>query len=148
MSAAITWTRTYILYFSQPEREESAAILAPVLIENGHIADINLEFVSSDCDYEVIDCKNGYLLPGLIDSHVHIHAGPDLPVGTREEPIRAAMRTAGNARKYLECGFTTVRSMGGTEGQEVGVREAVKDGLFVGPDVVASEAVLQLKTVG
>lgn len=38
--------------------------------------------------------------------------------------------------------------MGGTEGQEVGVREAVKDGLFVGPDVVASEAVLQLKTVG
>jgi imidazolonepropionase-like amidohydrolase len=67
----------------------------------------------------VIDLGGRYVVPGLIDAHVHI-------ANTR------ALRTA------LESGVTTVRSAGVSHYVDVGLRELVKQGVLVGPDVVAS----------
>jgi imidazolonepropionase-like amidohydrolase len=66
-----------------------------------------------------IDLAGRYVVPGLIDAHVHIAGLP-------------AMRAA------LESGVTTVRSAGVSHYVDVGLRELVKQGQVAGPDVVAA----------
>ena len=66
-----------------------------------------------------LDLGGRYLLPGLIDAHVHIGNA-------------AAMRAA------LESGVTTVRSAGVSHFEDVGLRELVKRGVLPGPDVLAT----------
>ncbi len=68
---------------------------------------------------KVLDVRGRYLVPGLIDAHVHI------------ANLRA-LRTA------LESGVTTVRSSGVSSYVDVGMRELVKQGAVLGPDVLAS----------
>jgi imidazolonepropionase-like amidohydrolase len=66
-----------------------------------------------------LDLRNRFVLPGLIDAHVHIGN------------LRA-LRTA------LESGVTTVRSAGASYYADVGIRELVRQGAVMGPDMVAS----------
>jgi imidazolonepropionase-like amidohydrolase len=66
-----------------------------------------------------LDVRGRHVVPGLIDAHVHI------------ANLRA-MRTA------LESGVTTVRSAGVSSFVDVGLRELVKQGAVIGPDVVAA----------
>lgn len=68
---------------------------------------------------KTLDARGRYVIPGLIDAHVHI-------------ATLRAMRTA------LESGVTTVRSSGVSYYVDVGLRELVKQGNVVGPDVVAA----------
>jgi imidazolonepropionase-like amidohydrolase len=65
------------------------------------------------------DLRNRYVVPGLIDAHVHISSAPQL-------------------RAALESGVTTVRSAGVSHFVDVGLRELVKKGFLAGPDVVAA----------
>src|SRR5688572_16732413 len=67
----------------------------------------------------VVDLRGRYVVPGLIDAHVHIGS-------------LAQMRAA------LESGVTTVRSAGVSHFVDVGLRELVKKGFVAGPDVVAA----------
>lgn len=66
-----------------------------------------------------IDLRGRYVVPGLIDAHVHIGS-------------IAQMRAA------LESGVTTVRSAGASHFADVGLRELVKRGALAGPDMVAA----------
>jgi imidazolonepropionase-like amidohydrolase len=66
-----------------------------------------------------IDVRGRYVVPGLIDAHVHIANA-------------RAMRTA------LESGVTTARSAGVAHYSDVGFRELVKKGAIAGPEIVAS----------
>ena len=65
------------------------------------------------------DLRGRYVVPGLIDAHVHIGSLPQL-------------------RQALESGVTTVRSAGVSNFVDVGMRELVKKGFVAGPDVVAA----------
>jgi imidazolonepropionase-like amidohydrolase len=67
----------------------------------------------------VLDARGRYVVPGLIDAHVHI------------SNLRA-LRTA------LESGVTTARSSGVSSYVDVGMRELVKRGAVMGPDLLAS----------
>jgi imidazolonepropionase-like amidohydrolase len=66
-----------------------------------------------------IDARGRHVVPGLIDAHVHI----------------ANLRSL---RTALESGVTTVRSAGVSNYMDVGIRELVKSGAVVGPDVLAA----------
>ena len=66
-----------------------------------------------------VDLRNRYVVPGLIDAHVHIASLPQM-------------------RRALESGVTTVRSAGVSNFVDVGLRELVKQGFVAGPDVVAA----------
>src|SRR5438034_2973201 len=57
-----------------------------------------------------VDLTKFTVMPGLIDMHVHISAHFD--EGSRERPSITAFWAVDNARKYLESGFTTLRSLG------------------------------------
>jgi imidazolonepropionase-like amidohydrolase len=60
-----------------------------------------------------------FLMPGLIDLHVHLvwDGGPDPLTGMkREGPYRAMARGIANARQSLACGVTTLRDLGSVDG--------------------------------
>ena len=92
-------------------------------------------------DTEIIDAPGRTLLPGLIDSHVHLafSAGDD-PVTDllADSDDRMLLRAAGNALVALIAGITTVRDAGDRHGVVLELRDAIRDGLFPGPRIVAA----------
>lgn len=88
-----------------------------VVLRDGHIASIGAE--AAPADVKVVDVRDRFVIPGLIDAHVHL------------TNLRA-MRTA------LESGVTTARSAGVAHYADVGLRELVKRGAVIGPDVLAA----------
>lgn len=90
-----------------PERETPLAN-AHVLIRNGRIAEVSVQPIESP-NAEVIDGSRRYLIPGLIDSHVHLNHATGLK--RRYTPdfdrlYRAFQQQ--QPRSYLYFGFTTV----------------------------------------
>jgi imidazolonepropionase-like amidohydrolase len=104
-----------------------APAAADVVVEGGRVVEVG---TGLDGD-ERVDCAGRTVLPGLIDSHVHIMAS-DLSLSKRfltpfSYPFYEAAR---NLRRTLALGITTVRDAGGAD---LGVRQAVEDGLLQGP---------------
>ncbi len=112
-----------------------------VLIENGKIVAAGaFASLPNRGDVEEIDAQGGYILPGLIDTHVHVMAeGMDL-VGQMQKPFSFMFYQAiGYLARTLECGVTTVRDAGGAD---AGVKKAVEDGIIAGPRMQISISVL------
>ncbi len=79
------------------------------------------------------------LLPGLIDTHVHIdgHFGPDGRADTRGETAEQRLRAAAeNAQRTLRAGFTTVQSLGAPI--DLDLRRGLREGRFEGPRLLTS----------
>jgi imidazolonepropionase-like amidohydrolase len=105
-----------------------------VTVRGGRIAAITLK--SSTVNVELGDLT---LLPGFIDTHVHIgwhfddkgryHSGP-------EPPEQAALYGAENAYTTLMAGFTTVQSVGAMSDKPV--RDAINRGVLPGPRILTS----------
>lgn len=85
------------------------------------------------------DLGNVTLLPGLIDTHVHIgyHFGKDGRAQNRgETPAEMALYAAENAWTTLANGFTTVQSVGAASDKEL--RDAINRGVLPGPRILTS----------
>ncbi|MFL6439653.1 MAG: amidohydrolase family protein [Terriglobales bacterium] len=79
------------------------------------------------------------VLPGWIDSHVHItwHFGPNGHFGEKNElPERATLEAEGNAWRTLMAGFTTVQSLGSPEDKPL--RDAIDSGVVPGPRILTA----------
>jgi imidazolonepropionase-like amidohydrolase len=92
----------------------------------------------------VVELGPTTLLPGLIDSHVHLSfdAGPDhaavrAVLDYEEQHGLLAARTLNNAQMALLSGVTTVRDCGAKGLVALRVRDAIADGLATGPRVLA-----------
>jgi len=86
---------------------------------------------------QVIDAKGQFLLPGLIDAHVHIGAH-EVDIGKQQRsfpPSLLIIRSLKAMEETLEQGFTTVRDAGGAD---AGIREAQRQGLIRGPRILVS----------
>ena len=81
---------------------------------------------------EVKDCGGKFLLPGLIDAHVHICAfEADLSeMRRRNYPAMKVVRSLQILKETLDQGFTSARDLGGAD---CGFREAVAEGYVPGP---------------
>jgi imidazolonepropionase-like amidohydrolase len=80
-----------------------------------------------------VDLNGKYLMPGLIDCHVHLKAtagGATMRDLFDVHPNTIAYRTVWNAKQMLLRGFTTVRD---TSGADFALREAIAEGLVPGP---------------
>jgi imidazolonepropionase-like amidohydrolase len=100
-----------------------------VLIEDGVIRDVNAKKPGGDC--AVIDVGGRTLMPGLIDSHVHVVASlMDIAANAQLPPAMAVLRTVPILKGMLERGFTTVRDLGGAH---YSLAEAIAQGLTPGP---------------
>ena len=93
----------------------SGQILSPasIVVSNGYISAVNPPSIPAGA--AIVDLGNVTLLPGFIDTHVHlllsdaVHYRADIVGETASE---AVLRSAPNARKMLMAGFTTVRDLG------------------------------------
>jgi imidazolonepropionase-like amidohydrolase len=85
------------------------------------------------------DLRTLTILPGLIDTHVHIsyHFGADGRASNRgETPAQEAYYAVENAYTTLMAGFTTVQSVGAPE--DIPLREAIARGILPGPRILTS----------
>ena len=90
---------------------------------------------------QVIDLSDSWVLPGLMDEHVHLTFNAP-PGGDfvweyyTETTAFRALRGAHNARLVLEAGFTTVKDIGNSANYAmVAVRRAIAEGWYVGPTI-------------
>ena len=112
-----------------------------VLVADGIIADISSQPVAAP-NARVIDAGGRTLMPGLIDAHIHSYA---CNVSMqRIEAVGDAYRTAYAARMLghaLDCGFTTVRDIGGGD---YSLSRAIADGLIRAPRFFYSGKILSM----
>ena len=113
-----------------------------IVIREGGVVEIRDGIVGAEAfaGAQVIDLQDRFVLPGLIDSHVHLvsdRAGQEglLSEFTDSLPARA-YEAAENARKTLMAGFTTVRNLGDTGGVTLALRDAVARGAVPGPRIL------------
>ncbi len=111
-----------------------------IIIRGGKIAEVLNGHQSGPAGATIIDLKDKFVLPGLIDSHVHLDSDAGGNAGLIEavtdSPARAAYRAAGNAKKTLMAGFTTVRNLGDGSGATLALRDAVAAGELPGPRII------------
>ena len=83
----------------------------------------------------VIDGEGRFLMPGMVDCHVHItgSSDPDQLRALKELVPHTAIRSTINAKNTLEAGFTAVRDAGGGNLVDVVLKQAIAEGLVSGP---------------
>jgi imidazolonepropionase-like amidohydrolase len=119
----------------QPPRGASTLV-----VRDGKIVEVRDGFVAPPNGEPVVDLRNRFVLPGLIDMHVHLFHDGD----PRKERMEALSRDRGdaliaaqrNARLDLEAGFTTVRDLAADARSIRALRDGIDRGLIVGPSVV------------
>ena len=108
---------------------------ATIVVRDGKIASVE----SGGAAAATYDLKGFTILPGLIDTHVHLdtHFGADGRATSRgETPQQSILYEAENAYITLMAGFTTVQSIGSP--LDVDVRAAIARGVVPGPRLLTS----------
>lgn len=105
-----------------------------VLVDGNTIVKISTKTIKTEKDATIIDGKGRTLMPGLIDSHVHLHLNnTDGISGLERAPWQEiGAKAALNANEMLMEGFTTVRDMGGSDD---GLKTLIDDGTLKGPRI-------------
>lgn len=112
------------------------------------------KIVPADSDisgYEKVDLKGQYLMPGLINLHVHLPASGKpkkketdtvklVKLMTGSAPMRWVARKMceGYAHTQLMSGVTTIRTMGGIINLDSVIRDRIMSGHIAGPRILAS----------
>ncbi len=112
---------------------------------------------SSYEDAEIVDLTDSFVLPGLMDMHVHlssvtgddesvhINGNPDEAQGGSEgqrDDVIGFINAMANAQKTLDAGFTTVRNLGSSGWHIAALREAIAEGRVAGPRILTSAATI------
>lgn len=121
--------------------------LTDVWIDHGRIQAIGPKAAPSGEETPVLDCDGQFLLPGLIDCHVHLcfDSSPK-PVNhlIADPDTTTLLKMAGNARRTLARGVTTVRDLGAPSFLDLALRDAIARGLVAGPRILASGPVITI----
>ncbi len=101
--------------------------------------------------YEIIDLKGGYIMPGLINMHVHLagNGKPQKKQRDNEKLVRKIMSSAltravaykmvcGFAKDELLSGVTTIRTVGGLGNFDTRLRDEIAAGTKNGPRILAA----------
>ncbi len=114
-------------------------IKAKVYIEDGIIKSISQdeeEFKTA----KIIELSGITLMPGLMDAHVHLIGNNELHgyQSMSESSQMATIYGVKNAKSTLLAGFTTVRNVGAGHFADVALRDAIKQGVVLGPTMLVS----------
>ena len=120
-----------------PKRE------ATIVIRDGRIESVRdgyADGASIAANATVVDLRDYTVLPGLIDSHVHLATSKAGVAGQLSEISRGiaayAYDAAENANRTLDAGFTTVRNLGDSGGVTLALRDAINAGQMRGPRII------------
>ena len=121
---------------------QAARGASTVIVRNGRIEAIRDGFAAPEGfpGATVVDLRDRYVLPGLIDCHVHLESDRAGQEGLLESLTSSdaylAYQALGNARKTLEAGVTTVRNLGDDRGVTLALRDAIAAGTVAGPRII------------
>lgn len=91
---------------------------------------------------KIVDLRTATVLPGLIDSHVHLSGLDDRLQARLQSSLRdnedEAYTALINGRKTLLAGFTTVRDLGGDPRLVISLRDAINAGELAGPTILSA----------
>ena len=112
-----------------------------IVITDGRIVSLASGYQTpKDKAVRVIDLKDSYVLPGLIDSHVHLTSDTGGIASQLEDvtlsPAAQGFNAWENGMKTLNAGFTTVRNLGDGDGAVLALRDAINDGQVTGPRIL------------
>jgi imidazolonepropionase-like amidohydrolase len=109
-----------------------------IRIDGGEVAEVGETL--SPGSAEVVDCGGRVVMPGLIDSHVHVMLTAVNTRNLESVPLTLGTgRAAASMRGMLNRGFTTVRDTGGADW---GLKQAVDEGSIPGPRLfIAGQAI-------
>lgn len=121
-----------------------------ILVQDGKIKDIVPDTTDLH-DYKIVDLHGHYILPGLINMHVHL-AGSGKPqkkqrdneklvhtiMGSSLTRAIAYKMVAGFAKDELLGGVTTIRTVGGLGSFDTRLRDEIEAGTKTGPRILAS----------
>lgn len=121
-----------------------------VLIEGERIAQVGkTQEIRIPAGVRVINLGEATLLPGLIDTHVHLflHPGPQDLQTLRETVAKRTIMAVRNAEADLMAGFTSERDLGteGAEAADVDLRNAIENGEIPGPRLQVSTQAISVE---
>ena len=112
-----------------------------LVIRGNQVVEVRDGFVGDASQGKVVDLRQAFVLPGLIDSHVHLTSQQN-PNARLEEVTLSdadqAMVGARYARRTLRAGFTTVADLGASNQAIFALRNAVRNGDVPGPRIIAA----------
>ncbi len=112
-----------------------------LVIRGNQVIEVRDGFVGDAAQGKVVDLRQAFVLPGLIDSHVHLTSQQN-PNARLEEVTLSdadqAMVGARYARRTLMAGFTTVADLGASNQAIFALRNAVRNGDVPGPRIIAA----------
>jgi imidazolonepropionase-like amidohydrolase len=118
---------------------------ATLVVRDGDVVEIRDGFVTAaqygERDAEVIDLAEMFVMPGMIDCHVHLtgEMSPDARLrSVQNSDADAALNGVVYARRTLDAGFTTVRDVGASGDAIFALRDAINAGKVVGPRILAA----------
>lgn len=108
-----------------------------VIVRDGKIEAIRDGFVAPEGGAKLVDLSKQFVLPGLIDMHVHIFNDDNKLLARLEQNNRDVEDNfvigIDNARRTLEAGFTTLRDLGSDVHSVTALRDAINRGVLPGP---------------
>ena len=121
-----------------------------ILVNNGIIEAIVDK--SGDYEgYELVDLAGGYIMPGLINMHVHLAGSgkPQKKQRDNEKLVKRIMSSSltrkiaykmvcGFAKDELLSGVTTIRTVGGLGNFDTTLRDEINEGTKLGPRILAA----------
>jgi imidazolonepropionase-like amidohydrolase len=112
-----------------------------IIVRDGKVAEVRDGFVTPEAGARLIDLKDRFVMPGLVDMHVHLWGIGGDPLRSRltrltRDDADNMVTAIGNARVTLDAGFTTVRDLGGNARGMRALREGVERGEIEGPTIV------------
>ena len=118
-----------------------------IVVENDRIVDVIDGFSGADGfegDVRIIDLSDKFVLPGLMDMHVHLQG--ELGPTNDRDALRMSdelmqMRSIHYAMNTLKAGFTTVRDVGSSPQEIYAMRDAINMGWIDGPRIIAAGGV-------
>lgn len=119
-----------------------------IIVRDGKVAELRDGFVAPEPGARAIDLKDRFVLPGLIDMHVHVFNSGD-PLASRldatsDDREDDVLQAARNAKANLLAGFTTVRDLGGPPRGVRALRDAIARGDVAGPTIINAGEMLSV----
>src|ERR1041385_2217614 len=116
-----------------------------ILVHDDRITAVQSGFVTP-AGAEVVDLPHSPVLPGLIDSHVHLTSqfdgGNPIAEQVTETRFDSAVKSTAYARATLLAGFTSVRDVGAETNVIVALKKQIAKGIVPGPRLWVSGAPL------
>ncbi len=120
-----------------------------VLVEDGKIQAIALTSTFAGSDATPIDLGRSTLLPGFIDTHLHLTLNPynrEMPYDASQPIAEILLRSVSIGQSALQAGVTTVGDCGAQNEIIFPLRDAAKKGRLLAPRIIASGAALTSAT--